>query len=121
MTHAFPQSIQDKPKLQLKYDPKDVLRVMDILPRDRVLDFRENSGPGRQPAAQEPILRAYYLSRLAETWVPKNPHAVCRPAEANWRNLADLCGFQQVPGCETVRKRVQTTGGGVRQRANQPA
>ena len=105
MTHAFPQSIQDKPKLQLKYDPKDVLRVMDILPRDRVLDFMENSGPGRQPAAQEPILRAYYLSRLAETWVPKNPHAVCRLLKANWRNLADLCGFQQVPGCETVRKR----------------
>ena len=67
MTRAVTDSKRPSPKLQLKYHPKDVLKVMDILPRDRVLDLMENSGPGRKLAAQEPILRAYYLSRLAET------------------------------------------------------
>ena len=105
MTHAVTNSKRPSPKLQLKYHPKDVLKVMDILPRDQVLDLMENSGPGRKLAAQEPILRAYYLSRLAETWVPKKPHAVYRLLKENCRNLADLCGFQQVPCWETLRKR----------------
>ena len=105
MTHAVTDSKRPSPKLQLKYHPKDVLKVMDILPRDQVLDLMENSGPGRKLAAQEPILRAYYLSRLAETWVPKKPHAVYRLLKENCRNLADLCGFQQVPCWETLRKR----------------
>ena len=32
------------------------LRVMDSLPRDQVRGFKENPGPGRKPAAQEPII-----------------------------------------------------------------
>ena len=47
------------------------------------------------------------LSRLAETWVPQKPHAVHRLLKENWRNLADMCGFQQVPCWETFRRRVK--------------
>ena len=103
MTHAKNNSIT--PKLELKYDPKDVLKIMDRLPRDRVLDLMENSGPGRKLVAQEEILRAYHLSKLSETWVPENPHAVYRLLKENWRNLADQCGFQHVPCWETIRVR----------------
>ena len=105
MTHASDNSKRPNPKLQLNYDPKDVLKVIDTLPRDPVLDLMENSGPGRKLAAQEPILRAYHLSQLAETWVPAKPHAVHRLLEENWRHLADLCGFEKVPCWETFRKR----------------
>ena len=103
MTHADNNSIT--PKLQLKYDPKDVLKTLDSLPRDPVLDLMENSGPGRKLVAQEEILRAYHLSKLAETWVPDNPHAVYRLLKENWRNLADQCGFRHVPCWETIRVR----------------
>ena len=67
MTHAATNSTQRTPKLQLKFDPEDVLAVMDILPRDRVLDLMENSGPGSKLAVQERILCACHLSPLAET------------------------------------------------------
>ena len=98
MTHTATNSTQRTPTLQLKFDPEDVL------PRDRVLDLLENSGPGRKLTAQERILRACHLSPLAETWVTEKPHAVWRLLKENWRNLADLCGFQRVPRCETFRK-----------------
>ena len=67
VTHAATNSTQRTPKLQLKFDPEDVLAVMDILPRDRVLDLMENSGPGSKLAVQERILCACHLSPLAET------------------------------------------------------
>ena len=47
------------------------------------------------------------LSRLAETWVPQKPHAVHRLLKENSRNLADMCGFQQVSCWETFRRRVK--------------
>ena len=105
VTHAKFNFKSRTPKLQLKYLPKDVLKVMNGLPRDPVLDLMENSGPGRKFAAPEPVLRAYYLSRLPETWVPEKPHAVWSQLKENWRNLAGLCGFEQVPSWETFRKR----------------
>ena len=105
MTHAKINSKSRTPKLQLKYLPKDVLKVMNGLPRDPILDLMENSGPGRNFAAPEPVLRAYYLSRLPETWVPERPHKVWKQLKGDWRNLAGMCGFEQVPCWETFRKR----------------
>lgn len=105
MTHAVDKSKRHTPKLQLKYDPKDVLKIIDSLPRDPLLDLMENSGPGRKLVAQEEILRAYHLSKLAETWVPESPHAVYRLLKENWRGLADRCHFQHIPCWETFRKR----------------
>ena len=105
MTHASDNSKRTNPKLQLKYDPKDVLKVINTLPRDPVLDLIENSGKGRKLAAKEPVLRAYYLSQLDETWVPEKSHAVYRLLKENWRDLADQCGFEELPCWETFRKR----------------
>ena len=78
---------------------------MNGLPRDPVLDLMENSEPGRNFASPEPVLRAYYLSRLPETWVPEKPYSMWRLLKDDWRNLARLCGFEKVPSWETLRKR----------------
>ena len=66
MTHTATNSTQRTPTLQLKFDPEDVL------PRDRVLDLLENSGPGRKLAAQERILRACHLSPPPRPGLPKS-------------------------------------------------
>ena len=105
MTHAKNNSKSPTPKVQLKYLPKDVLKVMNGLPRDPILDLMESSGQGRKFASPEPILRAYYLSRLPESWVPEKPHAVWTLLKENWMELADLCGFVEVPCWETFRAR----------------
>ena len=105
MTHAKNNSKSPTPKVQLKYLPKDVLKVMNGLPRDPILDLMESSGQGRKFASPEPILRAYYLSRLPESWVPEKPHAVWTLLKKNSMELADLCGFVEVPCWETFRAR----------------
>lgn len=105
MTHAVGSSKRHTTKLQLKCDPKDVPKIMDSLPRDPLLDLMENSGPGRKPVAQEAILRAYRLSKLAETWVPESPHAVYRLLKEYWRGLAGSVQLSHIPCWETFRKR----------------
>ncbi len=105
MTHAITNSRGSPPKAQLKYQPKDVLKVMNSLPLDPILDLMESWGPGRKFAEPEPMLHVYYMSRLPETWVPEKPHAVWNQLRENCRNLADLCGFKKVPCWETFRTR----------------
>ena len=111
MTHAKNNSKSPTPKVQLKYLPKDVLKVMNALPRDPILDLMESSGQGRNFASPEPILRAYYLSRLPESSVPEKPHAVRTLLKENWMKLADLCGFVEVPCWETFRVRFKLLAG----------
>ena len=105
MTRANTNSKSRTPKVQRKYLPKDVLKVMNVLPRDPILDLMKSAGSGRNLAAPEPVLRAYYLSRLPDTWVPEKPHAVWRQLKDDWRNLASMCGFEKVPCWETLRVR----------------
>ena len=111
MTHARINTNSQPPKLQLKYTVKDVLKVMNSLPRDPVPDLMKSAGPGRNFASPEPVLRAYYLSRLPETWVPEKPHAVWILLKKDWRDLAGPCGFEQVPCWETFRTRFKLLEG----------
>ena len=105
MTHARINAKARSPKVQLKYAPKDVVKVINGLPRDPILRLMEKSGPGRKFAEPEAILRSYYLSRFPETWVPEKPHAVWGLLKENWRDLADQCGFVKVPCWQTFRTR----------------
>ena len=105
MTHTKNNSNGNRPKVQLVYDPRDVVKVIDLLPRDPILDLMENPGPGRKLSALEPILRVYHLSQMKETWVPKKPHTVHGLLKKDHRNLAALCGFEKIPCWETFRNR----------------
>ena len=77
MTHAKNNSKSPTPKVQLKYLPKDVLKVMNGLPRDPILDLMESSGQGRKFASPEPILRAYYLSPDSRRVGFPKSHTLC--------------------------------------------
>ena len=105
MTHANPNTKPTPPKVQLKYAAKDVLRVMKALPRDPILALLKKSGSGRNFAEPEPMLRVYYLSKLAEVAIPEKPHAVLSLLKDEELDLANQCGFKTVPCWETLRSR----------------
>ena len=110
MTRANTNSKSRTPKVQRKYLPKDVLNVMNVLPRNPILDLMESSGPGRKFASPEPILRAYYLSRLQESGVPEKATRCVDSAERKLdgaRRPVRLCGS---PLLGNFSREIQTSG-----------
>ena len=105
MTHANKNDKPSPPKVQLKYRPKDVLKVMKGLPLDPILALLKKSGSGRNLTEPEPTLLAYYLSKLPEVAIPEKPHAVLSLLKDEELDLADQCGFKTVPCWETLRTR----------------
>ena len=108
MKPASNKSKSKTPKPQLKHSIKHVIEVVDSLDQqdpDPVVERLKNPSPGNNFVEQDALRKAYYVSQCPYTDVPEQPYPVFRWLKDNRKNFANLCGFEHVPGKDTIRKR----------------